>query len=98
MGNNDSPFAAGAGPTLEYDFYVFNTLANNVLNATVYLSPALNSYGRPLAFGAALDAQAATNVSFVPDSKPGTLPAAWKTLDGWVAVRVHLTTGLFILS
>ncbi|KAH8822674.1 hypothetical protein DL96DRAFT_1714124 [Flagelloscypha sp. PMI_526] len=83
--NSDSPFAFGDGPVLEYDIYTFDVPPQSTLNGTIYVSPVLNSYARPLAFGVALDSQTITNVSFVPASNPGTLPTAWKGLDGWVA-------------
>lgn len=88
-GGSEVNFTAGAGPSLEYDFFLFNTRyggAGNV-SVTAYVSPSLNGLGddRPLGFAMAIDVGAPTPAYFVPSSKPGGVPAPWGGLDGWVA-------------
>jgi len=84
--HTDEAFAVGSGPSLEYDFYNFNTKGGN-LTATVYLSPSLNALGpdRPLRLGLQLDSQNAQTFQPIPDATPGNLPNAWNGPDGFVA-------------
>jgi hypothetical protein len=92
----DNNFAVGAGPTLEYDFFNFNTNGGNV-NVIVYMSPQLNSAtdSNPAAFSVQLDSQSAVKVTPIPSSVPGGLPNGWTTNDGWVANSIILSSTQF---
>ena len=72
----------------EYDFYLFNTVAQggNVTIMTL-VSPSLNSLGddRPLGIALQIDDGAPQTSHFVPPATPGNLPNAWDGVDGWVA-------------
>ncbi|TFK29114.1 hypothetical protein FA15DRAFT_583018 [Coprinopsis marcescibilis] len=85
----DEKFAAGSGPTLEYDFFNFNTISGSGnVTVTVLLSPLFNvaSDASPLEFGLALDAQAVQTVRPIPPlTKPGDFPPGWGGEFGWVA-------------
>ncbi|TFK36601.1 hypothetical protein BDQ12DRAFT_667737 [Crucibulum laeve] len=87
MPRTDANFSAGTGPSLEYDFYNFNTLkgqGNVTVNA--YLSPSLNTNGdTPLSLALQIDSLTPQIINPIPAAAPGTLPAAWDTNDGWVA-------------
>ncbi|RDB17758.1 hypothetical protein Hypma_001072 [Hypsizygus marmoreus] len=88
LGNNDSNFTIGAGPSLEYDFYNFNTInGSGNITVTTFVSPSLNAgeRDRPLAFAVQVDAQAPQTSYFFPPAVPGGLPTAWGGLDGFVA-------------
>lgn len=61
------------------------------MTITAKMSPSLNSLGddRPLGIALQVDSGAAQTKYFVPSAKPGTLPAAWDGLDGWVAASIN---------
>ncbi|KAI0742887.1 hypothetical protein C8Q80DRAFT_1191287 [Daedaleopsis nitida] len=87
-GGNELNFTAGNGPSIEYDFLLFNTLgqAGNV-SITTMVSTSLNSQGddRPLGIALQIDDGEPQTNHFVPPATPGNLPDAWGGLDGWVA-------------
>ncbi|KAG6914160.1 hypothetical protein DXG01_002012, partial [Tephrocybe rancida] len=83
---NDASFPAGSGPSLEYDFYSFNSISNSGnISVTAYVSPSWNAGDRPLAFAVQLDGGAAQTQTFFPNPAPGGVPAAWNGPDGFVA-------------
>ncbi|KAI1787415.1 hypothetical protein LXA43DRAFT_713060 [Ganoderma leucocontextum] len=88
-GGDDLNFTAGSGPSIEYDFYLFNTKKGSV-TITVNVAPSLNSLGddRPLALALQIDGGASQTKQFVPTSNPGSLPSAWGGNDGWVANNI----------
>ncbi|KAM5532521.1 hypothetical protein V8D89_013808 [Ganoderma adspersum] len=87
-GGDDLNFTAGAGPSIEYDFFLFNTQGQNgSVTITTKVSPSLNTLGdsRPMGLALQVDNGAPQTKHFVPAVKtPGTLPAAWWGRDGWV--------------
>ncbi|EPQ55956.1 hypothetical protein GLOTRDRAFT_121308 [Gloeophyllum trabeum ATCC 11539] len=87
-GDNGGNFTAGTGPSIEYDFYNFNTIgqAGNV-TVTTYVSPSLNANGddRPLGFAIGIDDATPQSEYFVPYATPGQLPPQWDGVGGWVA-------------
>ncbi|KAG6879212.1 hypothetical protein C0992_004354 [Termitomyces sp. T32_za158] len=89
---HDFSFAPGTGPSLEYDFYSFNTISNSGnITSTVYVSPSWNAGEptRPLAFAVQLDSGEPQTMQFFPDPPtPGAVPVAWGGLDGFVANSV----------
>ncbi|EGO20146.1 glycoside hydrolase family 115 protein [Serpula lacrymans var. lacrymans S7.9] len=91
MGDNGTNFTAGTGPSVTYDFYNFNTIgqAGNV-TITTFVGPSLNANGadRPIAFAIQVDDESPLTEYFIPDSTPGTLPAAWDGMDGFAATNV----------
>ncbi|KAJ7866061.1 hypothetical protein B0H14DRAFT_2347693 [Mycena olivaceomarginata] len=84
LGNNENNFTAGAGPSLEYDFYTFT---NSNATVTTYVSPSNNGLGadRPLGFAVQIDSGAPQSNYFFPPAAPGQQPAAWDGNDGFVA-------------
>ncbi|KZT21286.1 glycoside hydrolase family 115 protein [Neolentinus lepideus HHB14362 ss-1] len=97
-GDNGGNFTAGTGPSVEYDFYNFNTIgqAGNV-TITTYVSPSLNANGddRPLGFAIGVDDEAPQSEYFIPYAVPGQLPAQWDGVDGWVADAIVAVTTNF---
>ncbi|KAF8577643.1 glycoside hydrolase family 115 protein [Ramaria rubella] len=87
LGNNDANFSVGTGPTLEYDFYNFNTLTGGNISVNVMVSPSLNGYdnARPLGFATQVDSDTPQAQYFIPLAPPGELPDAWGGNDGFVA-------------
>ncbi len=61
------------------------------MTITAKMSPSLNTLGdgRPLGIALQGDDGAPQTKYFVPTAKPGTLPAAWDGLDGWVAASIN---------
>lgn len=90
-GGDELNFTVGTGPSIEYDFYNFNTYddSGNV-TATLYISPSLNALGpdRPLAIGVQMDSGEPQVSYFIPNATPGDLPAQWDGMDGWVANNI----------
>ncbi|PIL25769.1 hypothetical protein GSI_11519 [Ganoderma sinense ZZ0214-1] len=88
-GGDDLNFTAGAGPSIEYDFYLFDTNKGNV-TITVKVSPSLNNLGddRPLGLALQIDNGSAQTQHFVPKSNPGSLPSGWSGNDGWAANNI----------
>ncbi|TBU43163.1 hypothetical protein BD309DRAFT_1019518 [Dichomitus squalens] len=88
-GGNELNFTAGSGPSIEYDFYLFNTLkGQGNVTITTYISPALNGLGdeRPLGFALQVDDGDPKTNYFVPATPAGKyVPTPWNGLDGWVA-------------
>ncbi|RPD63354.1 hypothetical protein L227DRAFT_386788 [Lentinus tigrinus ALCF2SS1-6] len=87
-GGNELNFTAGNGPSIEYDFYLFNTIAQGGnVTITTLVSPSLNSLGddRPLGIALQIDGGEPQTSHFVPPATPGNLPDAWDGVDGWVA-------------
>ena len=60
------------------------------MNATILISPSLNANGRdrPLGIAAQIDDLPIQSIYFIPEAPTGTLPAAWKGADGFVANSV----------
>ncbi|KAI0830304.1 hypothetical protein BC628DRAFT_1357337 [Trametes gibbosa] len=90
-GGNELNFTAGNGPSIEYDFYLFNTFKQGG-NVTVktFVSPSLNGLGddRPLGLALQIDDGTPQTNYFVPAATPGSLPGAWGGADGWVAKSI----------
>ncbi|KAI8990365.1 hypothetical protein BD414DRAFT_483368 [Trametes punicea] len=87
-GGDELNFTAGAGPSIEYDFYLFNTVAQGGnVTITTLVSPSLNGLGddRPLGLALQIDDGEAQTKYFVPPATPGDLPDGWDGTDGWVA-------------
>ncbi|KAM5532519.1 hypothetical protein V8D89_013806 [Ganoderma adspersum] len=87
-GGDELNFTAGTGPSVEYDFFLFNTVGQNgTVTITTKVSPSLNSLGdgRPLGVALQIDSGAPQTQYFVPPATPGDLPDAWDGNDGWVA-------------
>ncbi|KAG6914031.1 hypothetical protein DXG01_002845 [Tephrocybe rancida] len=83
---NDATSPAGSGPSLEYDFYSFNSISNSSnISATAYVSLSWNVGDCPLVFAAQLNGGAAQTQTFFPNPVPGGVPAAWNGPDGFVA-------------
>ncbi|KAF8968832.1 hypothetical protein BDZ97DRAFT_1654513 [Flammula alnicola] len=93
---SDATFSAGAGPTLEYDFFNFNSEGGNV-TAIVFLSPSLNANTdqNPLAYSIQIDSQAPVTTNPVGPEIPGGLPNGWETNDGWVANSINTINTTF---
>jgi len=87
-GNDFGNFTAGSGPSIEYDFFNFNTIgeAGNITVHT-FVSPTLNNMGptRPISIAVQVDSETPQTVQFIPASAPGTLPPQWDGNDGFVA-------------
>ncbi|KXN92532.1 hypothetical protein AN958_05387 [Leucoagaricus sp. SymC.cos] len=92
----DQTFDVGSGPSLEYDFYNFNTQNGN-LTVTVYVSPSLNALGNdhPLRLAVQLDSQDTKTTQLIPNADPGNLPVAWGGTDGFVANSIVPITNLW---
>ncbi|KAI0758973.1 hypothetical protein C8Q74DRAFT_277496 [Fomes fomentarius] len=88
-GGNELNFTAGSGPSIEYDFYLFNTyLQGGNVTVNTYVSPSLNGLGdsRPLGFALSIDDGEPQTTYFVPETPKGSsAPAPWGGVDGWVA-------------
>ncbi|KAH8079833.1 hypothetical protein BXZ70DRAFT_1050614, partial [Cristinia sonorae] len=94
-GSLDKNFTAGSGPSIEYDFFTFNTIGGGGnITVTTYVSPSLSSFGadRPIGFAVAVDSQAPQSNYFIPSAAAGTLPAQWKS---FIADNVVLTSNTF---
>ncbi|KAI0060097.1 hypothetical protein BV25DRAFT_981253 [Artomyces pyxidatus] len=98
LGNNEANYTAGTGPSLEYDFYNFNTIgqAGNV-SVEVYVSPSWNANGadRPLGLGVQVDSQTPQVTYFFPTPPPGADPPQWNGNDGYVANNILTFSGNF---
>ncbi|KAJ3487914.1 hypothetical protein NLI96_g3210 [Meripilus lineatus] len=87
-GGDEKNFTAGSGPSIEYDFYTFNSIGgkgNIIVNTLV--SPSLNAYStdRPISVAVQVDSQPPQTTQFIPPAVPGNLPDAWDGVDGFVA-------------
>ncbi|KAI0772419.1 hypothetical protein BD413DRAFT_545266 [Trametes elegans] len=97
-GGDELNFTAGTGPSIEYDFYLFNTYEQGG-NVTIntFVSPSLNSLGDDCPLGLALqidDGEPQTSF-FVPAAAPGSLPSVWGGPDGWVANSIIEVSQVF---
>ncbi|KZT00286.1 glycoside hydrolase family 115 protein [Laetiporus sulphureus 93-53] len=91
-GGDELNFTVGTGPSIEYDFFTFNTYNDTgSIIVTTYVSPSLNSLGpdRPLALGVQVDTDEPQVSYFVPNATPGSLPAQWDGMDGWAANNIN---------
>jgi len=89
-GNGDKNFTAGSGPHLEYNFVNFNTLANQTLSVTSYVSPSFNANGndRPLGFAVQIDSGTPVSKYFIPFAPASTTPPGWDGNDGFAANNI----------
>ncbi|KAI0031785.1 hypothetical protein K488DRAFT_78865 [Vararia minispora EC-137] len=96
LGNGEQNYTAGEGPSLEYDFYNFNTIGQSGnISATVFVSPSLNAFGsdRPLGLAVQVDDQAPQTTYFIPAAgNPGDEPPQW---NDFVANSIVPITGVF---
>ncbi|KAH9922243.1 glycoside hydrolase family 115 protein [Fomitopsis serialis] len=85
-GGDETNFTVGTGPSIEYDFYTFNSIGGNI-SVTAYVAPSLNALGpdRPLAIGMQIDSDEPQVSYYIPNSTPGTLPDAWSQ---WVSENI----------
>ncbi|KAL5525645.1 hypothetical protein ACEPAG_6981 [Sanghuangporus baumii] len=87
-GNDFNNFTAGSGPSIEYDFFNFNTIGGSGnVSANVLVSPTLNSMGpdRPIKLAVQMDDESSQTIAFIPPAPPGELPPQWDGNDGFVA-------------
>ncbi|TBU59951.1 hypothetical protein BD310DRAFT_1038213 [Dichomitus squalens] len=87
-GGDELNFTAGSGPSIEYDFFLFNTMGQSGnVTVTTLVSPSLNTLGddRPLGLALQIDNGTTQTSYFVPRSVPGDTPPGWDGNDGWVA-------------
>ncbi|KAK7447069.1 hypothetical protein VKT23_014281 [Stygiomarasmius scandens] len=93
-GANGRNFTAGEGPSVEYDFFNFNTIQDSG-NVTVitHVSPSLNANGqdRPLGFAVQIDDLSTQSSYFMPFAEPGQLPSVWNDFVGNSIVLVNMT-------
>ncbi|KAG6899847.1 hypothetical protein C0993_006270 [Termitomyces sp. T159_Od127] len=89
LGNNEANYTAGAGPSVEYDFYNFNPMSGN-LTITTYVNPSFNAgeKDRPIGFAVQVDSQTPQALYFFPPAVPGGFPAAWGGNDGFAANNI----------
>ncbi|KAH7911275.1 glycoside hydrolase family 115 protein [Hygrophoropsis aurantiaca] len=76
-------FSAGAGPSVGYDFYNFNTLnQSGTVSITTYVAPSLNANGddRPTAFAIQVDDEEPQTEHFIPPAAPD--------MDGFAATNI----------
>ncbi|EKM75377.1 hypothetical protein AGABI1DRAFT_132277 [Agaricus bisporus var. burnettii JB137-S8] len=88
---SDQAFDVGTGPTLEYDFFTFNTIAGSGnITVTALLSPSNNAQGQdnPLTVAVALDSEEPIVHQPMPDSAAGKQPAAWDGVNGFAANNI----------
>ncbi|KAF9529105.1 hypothetical protein CPB83DRAFT_283981 [Crepidotus variabilis] len=94
----DQSFAVGTGPTLEYDFYNFNTLqGKGNVSVIVYMTSAFNfdNDNHPLAYSVQVDSLPAVKVVPIPPEIPGAYPANWVGVDGYVANNIIKNSTIF---
>ncbi|OBZ78464.1 hypothetical protein A0H81_01605 [Grifola frondosa] len=100
-GGDDRNFTAGTGPSIEYDFYTFNSQnQKGNITITAYVSPSLNALSddRPLAIAAQIDSGALQTNYFVPPASGGNLPPQWDGNDGWAANSIISVPMVFTAS
>ncbi|KAG6907340.1 hypothetical protein DXG01_009297 [Tephrocybe rancida] len=91
LGNNEANYTAGTGPSVEYDFYNFNSIGGSGnLTITTFVTPSFNAAGtdRPIGFAVQVDSQAPQALYFFPPAVPGGFPAAWGGNDGFAANNI----------
>ncbi|KAJ3044534.1 hypothetical protein HDV00_001961 [Rhizophlyctis rosea] len=75
---SENTWAAGTGPALEYDIYLFTLPANKSVQATLHWGTGLNqNFGRPLKYAVAIDDETPQVVQIVPNTPPGGTPPDW---------------------
>ncbi|KAL7415468.1 hypothetical protein BDY24DRAFT_383043 [Mrakia frigida] len=86
-----SNFSVGAGPKLEYDFFIFNNQTRGNLTVNAYLGTSLNyQLGRPLKYAVQIDDLAPQVVQPVPNAaNAGSNPPDW---NGVVAASVRISS------
>ncbi|KAF5366813.1 hypothetical protein D9758_006550 [Tetrapyrgos nigripes] len=93
-GADGANFSAGTGPSVEYDFFNFNTISDSG-NITVitHVSPSLNANGedRPLGFAVQVDDLPVQSSYFMPFAPPGQLPDVWLDFVANSIVPVNMT-------
>ncbi|KAG6809899.1 hypothetical protein H0H92_014200 [Tricholoma furcatifolium] len=98
LGNNDANYTAGTGPSVQYDFYNFNTQgeAGNLTVSTM-VNPSWNANGddRPIGFAVQIDDQTPQSLYFFPVPAPGMFPAAWNGDDGFAANMIANASATF---
>lgn len=89
-GDNGANFTAGSGPSLSYSFYTFHALKT----MKSFIGVAFNSNGndRPMKFAVQIDSESPKEVSYIPPTAVGTMPAAQGGNDGWAANNVIQVT------
>ncbi|KAF8900162.1 hypothetical protein CPB84DRAFT_1847412 [Gymnopilus junonius] len=95
---DDTTFDAGAGPTLEYDFFTFNSQSDSGnVTAHILMTPALNSNtdANPLSYSLQFDSQPPAAIVPIGSEVPGGLPDGWDGLDGWVSNNIIWTIANF---
>ncbi|KAI0826133.1 hypothetical protein BC629DRAFT_1276143 [Irpex lacteus] len=100
-GGSEQNFTAGSGPSLEYDFFSFNTIAGGGnVTVTTLVSPTLNANGddRPVGFAVSIDSGEPQTNYFIPSAIPGNLPDAWDGLDGFAANNIVFVNNTFPLA
>ncbi|KZP08810.1 glycoside hydrolase family 115 protein [Athelia psychrophila] len=92
-GNSGNNFTIGSGPSLEYDFFNFNTAYGNNVNITVLVSPSFNANGddQPLAFAVQVDSQTPQRLQPMAVAVPGGSPAGWDDFVANSIIPVNLT-------
>ncbi|KAH7316383.1 hypothetical protein B0J17DRAFT_697231 [Rhizoctonia solani] len=87
LANHGQAFAAGSGPSLEYDFYTFTSPKSGNITLTSFISPALNGNGndRPVGFAVQIDSGAPQSIYYSPVTNSRSDPQGWGGPDGWVA-------------
>jgi hypothetical protein len=77
-------FTAGTGPSLSYDFWAIDSMANHTVNVTLQIGPSLNFIlGSYLSFGISLDDQTPQQVNPIPWAPLGSQPKDWE----WVVAN-----------
>ncbi|KAI0691797.1 hypothetical protein BC835DRAFT_1278866 [Cytidiella melzeri] len=87
-GGDEKNFTAGSGPSVEYDFYTFNTLGGGGnVTVTTFVAPTLNALGddRALKIAVSVDSGEPVITQFIADEVPGSVPPDWDGLDGFIA-------------
>ncbi|KAK7447067.1 hypothetical protein VKT23_014279 [Stygiomarasmius scandens] len=86
-------FTAGEGPSVEYDFFNFDTKNNNSINVITHVSPSLNANGadRPLGFAVQVDDLSIQSSYFLPPAPAGKLPSVWGDFVKNSIVPVQMT-------
>ncbi|KAH8077106.1 hypothetical protein BXZ70DRAFT_708274 [Cristinia sonorae] len=98
-GGEDRNFTAGSGPSIEYDFFTFNTIqGKGNISVRALLNPSLNAFGRdrPLAVALQVDSQPPQTSHFIPPAPSGSLPPGWDGADGFVANSIVSVVSNFV--
>ncbi|KAI0085503.1 hypothetical protein BDY19DRAFT_996640 [Irpex rosettiformis] len=87
-GGDEKNFTAGSGPSVEYDFYTFNSISGGgKVAVTTLVAPTLNGLGpdQRLKIAVQVDSLEPVTTQFIPAEIPGNVPPGWDGLDGFVA-------------